>query len=88
MNHLLVDRNADPAGEAAVAEKRTLAIVLTHQLPGQLVDLTGRPARADLLGQGLQDRGRDLARDAHAVNLALGLDRDAGMAGHGVKQSG
>ena len=77
VHDLVVDRDADVAGKAAIIEERAAPAPFVDQARGELVDLAGGNARHDGQGNFLENLAGRAATDAHALDFLGGFDGDA-----------
>jgi len=72
--HLVVERDADGLGEAAIVQRRRRgSAVVDDVIVADAIELFGRDAGFDVWLDHVEDAGRQTAGDAHAFDLILGL---------------
>src|SRR5207244_7994015 len=76
VHRLIVDGDADRAGEPVIAEKAGRGPALPDQLVGDAVELDRFDPRLARLLEGWQDRREQAARAGHQVALVGGLEVD------------
>ena len=88
VDDLVVDGDADVAGEAAIVEEGAASAPVVDQARGELVDFAGGNARHDGEGNFLEDFAGRAATDAHALDFVRRLDGDAHGTTKGLKVKG
>src|SRR5205807_6194306 len=78
---LLVDRDADRPGEAAVAEKAGDAAVVADEAVGHAVEVGGGDAGPDRRGDGVEAGAQDAAGAVHQLDLLRLLEPEDGGTG-------